>query len=245
MSFLSAPPADRLAIRSSLSEQVVDFLAQAIVGGELKPGDSLPSEADIAVQYGVSKPTARETVKRLEGLGLVEIAHGKRTIVNDMTKWDVLSPLVANAFRAIGGAEPLERQYWELRKIVEVAASRYAAQRATPEQREQLVRIVADTEDEARGNADMGRIRELDALFHDLIGRASGNYVLRRVSVPVYGFLLWLRRLTPDAVDTVIVHHRTIAEAISRGDPEGAAEAMEAHIAFSEAINIRSSGMHP
>jgi GntR family transcriptional regulator, transcriptional repressor for pyruvate dehydrogenase complex len=243
MTFVPAPPPTRpLAIKSSLSEQVVDFLAQSIVGGELNPGDSLPSEADIAIQFGVSKPTARETLKRLEGLGLIEIAQGKRTIVNDQSQWDVLAPLVANAFRAVGRAGALERQYWELRRIVEIAAARYAAERATPEQCAELLKIVADTEAEAAGTPDMTRIRDLDAAFHDLIGRASANYVLRRVSVPVYGFLLWLRRLTPDAVGTVLEHHRTIAEAIHRGDPDAAAAAMETHVEFSEAININRAG---
>jgi GntR family transcriptional repressor for pyruvate dehydrogenase complex len=241
MSLTQSPLANRVANRSSLSEQVVEFLTEAIVGEQLAPGDSLPSEAEIAAQFQISKPTARETLKRLEGVGLVEIAHGKRTIVNEVSKWDVLSPLIANAFRAVGRAEPLEKQYWELRRIVEIAAARYAAERATPEQRQQLLQIVADTEAEAAGAADVTRIREFDSSFHDLIGRASGNYVLRRVSVPVYGFLLWLRRLTLDAVDTVIAQHRQIAVAVARGDADAAGEAMERHIAFSESVNIGST----
>lgn len=230
----------RFPLRSSLSEQVVEFLAQTIVGGELQPKDSLPSEAQIAAEFKTSKPTARETIKRLESVGLVEIAHGKRTTVNDFEKWDVLAPLVADAFRAVGRAESLEKQYWELRRIVEVAGARYAAQRATPEQCQAMLQIVAETEAEAAVAADVTRIRELDASFHDLISRAAGNYVLRRVSVPVYDFLLWLRRLTLDAVATVIVQHRGIAEAIARGDVDAAGEAMEIHIEWSEAINIPS-----
>jgi DNA-binding FadR family transcriptional regulator len=226
-----------LPVRGRLSEQLLEYLVKVIVAGEVAADDVLPSEAEIAAQFEVSKPTARETLKLLQTLGLVTIAHGKRTIVNDVNHWDLLSPIVANAFRTVGRGEELEGQYWQLRRIVEAGAARFAAESASADQRAELLQLVAEMEKAAEKPSDMTKIRALDQAFHDLIGQASGNYALRSVCAPVYDYLLWLKRLTPKSLGETLRQHREIANAIAGADPNAAAEAMEAHVAWSETVN--------
>jgi len=73
-------------IRSSrLYEQIVEQVEQAILKGELKPGDQLPAERELAEQFGVSRTAVREAVKALREKGLVEAFSGRGTFVTNGT----------------------------------------------------------------------------------------------------------------------------------------------------------------
>src|SRR5205807_7254100 len=72
------------AVRTSrLYEQIVEQIEQSIVKGALKPGDQLPAERELALQFGVSRTAVREAVKALREKGLVEAYSGRGTFVTD------------------------------------------------------------------------------------------------------------------------------------------------------------------
>src|ERR1700674_4421339 len=74
------------AIRTSrLYEQIVQQIEQSILKGALKPGDQLPAERELAVQFGVSRTAVREAVKTLREKGLVEAYSGRGTFITDGT----------------------------------------------------------------------------------------------------------------------------------------------------------------
>ena len=89
-------------IRTRLSDHLVEHFAQQIVGGAIKPGDLLDAEPDLAGQFGVSKPTVRESLQNLASLGLVRVQQGKRTVVLEDADWDFLAPVVQEAFQQTG-----------------------------------------------------------------------------------------------------------------------------------------------
>src|SRR5262245_23980231 len=62
---------------SRLGEAVIERLTQAIVDGHLKPGDPLPSEGQIASTFGISKPIAREALRELAAMGVIQVQQGK------------------------------------------------------------------------------------------------------------------------------------------------------------------------
>jgi DNA-binding FadR family transcriptional regulator len=226
--------------RATLSAQVLESLVRAIVRSDYGPGDAFPPEAEIAEVFGVSRPTARETLKLLQTLGLVDIGHGRRTVVTAVTEWDVLSPIVAGAFKAEGRERELATQYWQLRHIVETTAAYLAATHATGEERAALRALVAAMEQSATAH-DLASVLELDSEFHDLVGRASSNLALRRVSVPILQFLAWSSdsKLTVDSLGVLVEQHDRVAAAIAEGDGDAAAAAMDAHIIW--AMEVESS----
>lgn len=228
--------------RSSLSAQVLDSLVRAIVRTDYAPGDAFPPESEIAGLFGVSKPTARETLKLLQALGLVDIGHGRRTIVTDLTAWDVLSPTVASAFEAEGRGRELTAQYWQLRRIVETNAAYLAATHATDNERAALSDLAAAMEQSVAAPDDVATVLQFDSEFHDLVARASRNLALRRVAVPIHGFLAWSSgsRLTADLIDVLIEQHHQVASAIANGNGDAAAAAMDAHITW--AMDVESNG---
>lgn len=238
------PIAHEAPTRSSLSAQVLDSLVRAIVRADYGSGDAFLSEGEIAAAFGVSRPTARETLKLLHVLGFVDIAHGRRTVVTDITAWDVLSPVVASAFEAEGRGRELATQYWQLRHVVETSAAYLAATHATDEERIALRDLAAAMEQSATATADVASVLQLDRAFHDLVGRASRNLALHRVSVPIHEFLAWSSRskLAANSIGVLVEQHNQIATAIADGDSDAAAAAMDAHIIWAIDVESNSDG---
>ncbi|HUT20164.1 MAG TPA: winged helix-turn-helix domain-containing protein, partial [Anaerolineae bacterium] len=79
-SFLVHALAKRLE-RGTIREQIESALEEAILSGSLKPGEELPSEAQLASELGVSRIVVREAMKTLQAHGLVKVAQGKRISV--------------------------------------------------------------------------------------------------------------------------------------------------------------------
>ena len=113
-------------IRTRLSDHLVEHFAQQIVGGAIKPGDLLDAEPDLASQFGVSKPTVRESLQNLASLGLVRVQQGKRTVVLEDADWDFLAPVVQEAFQQTGRGYELAVQLHEVRLILEASSAERA-----------------------------------------------------------------------------------------------------------------------
>src|SRR5688572_15339627 len=122
-------------------ERVLDRLGQAIVAGRYAAGAKLPTEDDLARKLGVSRPSLREGLKALARKGLIESRTRRGTIALGRERWDVLDSDVLRWT----AASPPDRAFLlsliELRAIMEPAAARLAASRATPEQRSEERRV--------------------------------------------------------------------------------------------------------
>ena len=82
---LAAKPVYRIVKTSRLYEQIVQQVEDSILKGQLKPGDQLPAERDLAQRFGVSRTAVREAVKTLREKGLVEAYSGRGTFVTNGT----------------------------------------------------------------------------------------------------------------------------------------------------------------
>lgn len=234
--------ADSVQSRPSLSQIMLNSLVRAIVRGDFAGEAEFPTESEIAATFRVSKPTARETLKLVQALGLVEIAHGRRTAVTAMTEWDVLAPSVAAAFKAEGRGAELARQYWQLRQVIERSCASLAAAHATAAERDDIIRLANEMRRAAVVPGNIRTILDLDRDFHDVIGRASRNLALRRVATLVHHFLAWSSdsKLKPELFGILVDQHAAIAQAIARADAAGAAKAMDQHIDWAKDIEAAS-----
>jgi len=167
MVFSSEP---KLTRPPSLSEQVTHFLMEEIDKGALGPGDSLPSEAELAARFGVSRTIVREALARLEFEGYISSRRGRKKTVLEQER--------RNAFRIRKSQyTPQEdlKQLYEFRAVIEEAAASLAARRSSEKDIEDLERCLRDL--------DQAVINKEDHLpanveFHQLIARASGNHYL-------------------------------------------------------------------
>src|SRR3954464_13276365 len=110
----------------------VDHLGQAIVGGKYPPGQSIPPEPMLCEELGVSRTVVREAVKSLIAKGLVSSGPkvGTRVLASD--QWNWFDPDVIVWQSKAGLTAEFLRDLQDLRRVVEPAAVRMAAERATP-----------------------------------------------------------------------------------------------------------------
>jgi DNA-binding FadR family transcriptional regulator len=228
--------------RNRLSDDVVRYLTREIVGGALKPGEALPSEAELADRYGVSRPVARESIQALAAMGLVGVQQGKRTLVQEATAWNVLAAPVQTAFHEEGRGAELAEQFYEVRRILEASAAALAAKHAKAEHRKLLTEMAREMKAIAGESRGRRRFLAIDHDFHATMARISGNVVLSQVIRNIHAFLsaAWSNsNLTADGMAVVADQHIEIADAIAAGDAERAGSATEAHIEFAQNDELR------
>jgi GntR family transcriptional regulator, galactonate operon transcriptional repressor len=219
-----APAASARPLKSA---HVVDTLGMRIVSGQLHSGDLLPTEAELSAQLGISRPSLREGLRALAQKGLVHGRTRRGTSVNDRREWNVLD---SDVLRWLSVAPPDPAFFMDLldvRMIVEPAAARLAALRATPEQ-------ILAIETAYRGMVtatphDMEACCRHDLTLHELIIHSTGNQMLIRFAAAIRTALLACVRIASNARESYensLAEHQAVAIAIRRRNPEEAEQAM-------------------
>lgn len=231
------PP--RAQSRPHLSDAIISDLVREILSGRLLPGSALPSEPELVATYGVSKVVVRESILNLQALGLVAVQQGKRTAVLDERAWDILSPVVQEAFRAEGRGRELIRQLHEARLIIEPAAAALSAERATPELIRELSGLADRLDETAAHSLDLERFLKTDRAFHDIVASAGKNVALRAMMRDLHRHMSFNwedSKALESELPILAGQHRAIFAAIARRDPEGARRAMFEHISWASQI---------
>jgi GntR family transcriptional repressor for pyruvate dehydrogenase complex len=215
-------------VRSSrLYEQIVEQVEESIRKGAMKPGDQLPPERELALQFGVSRTAVREAVKALREKGHVEAFPGRGTFITDGTSHAIRQSLD----RMIRIGQPEGSSYLaEVREILEPEIAALAAARAD-EQALASMREPIAVMDESRKDSDAFIEADLD--FHLALAEAAANPLILSLIDSIVGLLREQRMrifLTEGGPERGQYHHRRILEAIEHRDPVGAREAMKAHL---------------
>ena len=216
-----------------LYERIVERLENLIAAKQLRPGDRLPSEREMASLLRVSRPSIREAVRTLEGRGRLRVLHGKGIFASQPG-----SLVSAMATRQIG-----LRELFAMREVLEVPAAGWAAESATPFQLESLARSLEALDTAAAATApDYALLQSLDSTFHLRIAEAAGNrFMLRTLGV--------LQEMLAAGMQTTLTipgrlalsrrDHRAICNAIVTGKSSAARQAMRAHIRSAGAAALK------
>lgn len=226
------PPARRLA------DAISDAIARAVLEGKLAPGDALPSEGEIAREFDVSRPIAREALRQLTAAGLVHTQQGKVARV-----------------KALNG-EPLDRLYGmaarsslhrlreanEMRRVIETSVAKLAAERRDPDGISAL-KAAWRTMTEAGTNPALFTLA--DIAFHQAIAEATGNGMIRiqmegLKSVQREVSELFTQRNTRTASDwkATLQRHRDVLDAILAGNVDAAETAIVAHYGAADIASL-------
>lgn len=197
-------------------EHVVRSLAEMILGGDLQPGDRLPSEAELGLQLSVSRTALREAIRTLAGKGLVESRTRAGTVVMPTTAWNHLDPELLAWRETLPPDYAFVRALIEAREVIEPAAAAFAAQRATARD---LAAIEAafDAMKSAAGEEVLDAGVEADTAFHRAILAASQNAVFMNFGSVIGAALRNSFRLTTSASDNyalTLAKHGEVLEAI-------------------------------
>lgn len=213
--------------RRSVPEDVFEQIVAEVLSGEMKPGDSLPSERRLAEVLGVSRPAIREALKRLTSIGLVEIRQGDTTTVRDFRRHAGLDLLPRLLLRAGELDTTVVRSILETRlhngpKVAELAAARRG-----PE----LAALLDAAIEALSGDTDpLQRQRHALTFWDHLVDGADSiafrlmYNTLRATYEPALPALAVMMAAEVDRPEA----YRAIAEAVHRGDAAAAAAAARA-----------------
>lgn len=217
-------PAARLGVA------VVHDLVAAIVTGEVKPGQSLPPEGVLSQQFGVSRTVIRESVKRVEEKGLVNIAQGRGTEVLPPGSWNVLDPVVLSALVENDDSVGVLDELAVVRGSLEGSMAAEAASVRSDEELAVLQASLAYMD----ATKDDKRFEQADVDFHVAVMEASKNRLAQNITKILYlrarESTRFVGAVTDEAVQLTLDEHARILRAIERGDAPAAENAMREHI---------------
>lgn len=213
-----------------LSEVVVERLQQLVIGGQLKEGDRLPSEADLARQFGVSRTAIREAIRSLVEQGVVVVRQGSGTYVDRPDQRPLQRTL--SWLARTQGAEG-DKYLVELRQLLEPGVCALAAVRATEEDVAKMKEAAAEMKRAIKAADSTEIIVDADLRFHQLIGEASQNPLVGALLDSIAD-LLRMQRLhyssVPGAPERAQRYHDEIAKIVALHKPDEAYHAMQAHL---------------
>jgi GntR family transcriptional regulator, galactonate operon transcriptional repressor len=212
-----APPARK----RNLFAHVVESLGARIVGGALRPGDTLPNEAELGRALGASRSVVREAVKSLAGKGLVEPRARTGTRVLAPMHWNLLDANVLGWRCAAMPQDRFFRELFEIRRMIEPQAAGHAAERRTEAD---LVELAAACE--AMEAAEAGGI-DADLRFHRGVLAAGHNDLLLQMGSVIAAGLEASYRICPSSYDVFVPQHRRVFEAIRDRKATAARDRME------------------
>jgi GntR family transcriptional repressor for pyruvate dehydrogenase complex len=200
----------------------------------LKPGERLPSERELADQFGVSRTVVREAVRSLAAKGLLEVTAGSGMVVRKPT-----ASSIADHFKLLlrlnSEGDPLD-YIFDVRHVLEVEIAGRAALQATPmdiQDMERHLQLMADSHE------NLEQAATADVEFHAALARATQNPLFPILLSSISGIMLEVRRLgftLTGAPERILDEHARILDRVKAGDADGARQTMSDHLVAGQAL---------
>src|SRR5712691_10253181 len=217
-----------LAFRGpTLSARIITQVREALFAREMRPGDFLGTEKDLAERFGVSRIVARDALRTLEAQGIVDIkvgAGGGARVARGNARLFAEALAVQLDLAGVSVGEIMDAQ-----RAIECLAAELAAVNSTAEDHARLRGLVADAE---RNIDDVAAFTRLGREFHLAVAEASHNRVLV-VQLISLQHVSWPARnptLTPRVARRIVEAHKELAALIEIRDAAGARRSMDEHV---------------
>ncbi|WP_061297125.1 FadR/GntR family transcriptional regulator [Herbidospora cretacea] len=212
----------------AVTDTAIDRIKDMILKGELAPGARLPKEADLAERLGLSRNSLREAVRALALINVLDVRQGDGTYVTSLEPRLLLDAL---SFVVDFHRDDTVLQFFEVRRILEPAATAKAAVHMTDSGIEELRKIL----DSLPENPTVEQLVANDLEFHQRIAEGSGNAVLcsliESLSGPTTRARIWRGLTQSNAPSKTLDQHYAIYGAIAARQPEVAQAWATVHIA--------------
>ncbi|AYY14209.1 FadR family transcriptional regulator [Actinobacteria bacterium YIM 96077] len=212
----------------AVTDEAILKIKEMIVSGELRPGDRLPKEAELAARLGLARNSLREAVRALALMNILDVRQGDGTYVTSLDSPRLLEAL---NFVVEFHQDDTVLQFFEVRRIIEPAAAAMAATRIEDDALERLRGILGEID----GTASADKLVANDLEFHRSIAQASGNTVLSSIleglSAPTQRARIWRGLTEHGAIERTLNEHQAIYNALASHQPDVARSWMTVHIA--------------
>jgi GntR family transcriptional repressor for pyruvate dehydrogenase complex len=215
-------------------DHIAQVLRDQIARGEWKPGERIPSEAELCRQFGVSRQPVRSAIDMLTAQGILTAERGRGTFVRDAS-----SGTTPHSALFMSQSEFSRSELYEFRRIIETETAGLAAVRADPQTIERLKEAASRLENAE----DAESCASADDDFHRLLARSTAN-----------GILIGVYEMLKESFSSMFLHnirsrghagakeHRQIILAIESRDPQLARRYMEQHL-YNSMINTAEQDM--
>lgn len=203
---------DSVQRSNSLHSRVYNRIRNDILNGVYEPGESLV-ELKLSEELGVSRTPVREALRQLELEGLVQSVPNKGATVRGVTEQDI-------------------QDIYTIRMLIEGLAARWAAEKITTEELEELKEAV-DLEEFYTTKSNYGNLLRFDTRFHDIIFKASKSKPLMYTLSTFHRYVQKARRVSmssPERAAEVLQEHKAILQAIIDRDADRAEKLMTEHV---------------
>jgi GntR family transcriptional regulator, transcriptional repressor for pyruvate dehydrogenase complex len=222
--------------RATLSEQVAKRLAARITAGDWRPGEKLPSEAELCKAFGVGRSSLREALTSLAFIGLIRVRAGGGSYVAEQSSAYFTSSWLKDGLLT---NEKALREFVEARMILESELAGLCAERIVPEELQELELLV---ERMKASRHDAAAFSKLDLSFHLIMGMAAKNEVLNNILAGVREKTMELitkSLLLEEGMENAMRGHIKVLEALRQRNPAKAREAMLHHLqSFQRGYNV-------
>ncbi|KJZ15519.1 GntR family transcriptional regulator [Halomonas sp. S2151] len=207
--------------RQSVAVQLLERIKTALIAGELKPGDYLPSETELTHSLGIGKSSVREAIKMLQAIGIVEVKRGQGTLIRKEPGEPLVDPMAFGMILARG----MTRDVLEFRKMFEPAYTLQAMDNATPEDHEAIGAAI-DALEAAIANDEQTACH--DTAFHRAILAATHNPMTIRVGETLIQLVeAGLETSMQTLPEVALKDHKAIYAAFQAGDETAVRAAIE------------------
>lgn len=203
---------DTDSLSSSLRRRIFSQIQNDILNGVYEPGDNL-IETKLSEELGVSRTPVREALRQLELEGLVQSVPNKGVTVKGVSSEDI-------------------HDIYTIRMLIEGLAARWAAEKITPQELEELKEAV-DLEEFYTMKNDYSRLLKLDTRFHDIIFKASKSMPLMHTLSTFHHYVQKARKISmssPNRAMEVLTEHKAIMQAIIDKDADRAEKLTTEHV---------------
>jgi GntR family transcriptional repressor for pyruvate dehydrogenase complex len=234
------PPRSFAGARAdSLSSKIVTAVRDALFAKEIKPGEFLGTENDLADRFEVSRIVARDALRTLQAMGIVEIRMGKgggARIARGNPRLFAEALAVQLDLTGVSAREIMDAQ-----RAIETLAAELAAENATAADHAKLRHLLTESE---RKMHDRVAYTELGREFHLAIAEASHNRVLvvQLISLQHVSWPKDNSTLTPDVSQRILDVHKELAKLIELRDGAGARQLMNEHVKMIRARRVAEHG---
>jgi GntR family transcriptional regulator, transcriptional repressor for pyruvate dehydrogenase complex len=212
----------------SVTDDAIEAIKQMIVDGELKPGDRLPREPDLAERLGLSRNSLREAVRALSLIHVLDVRRGDGTYVTSLEPSLLMD---AMGFVVDFHRDDTVLQFLEARRVIEPVTTEMAATRMSTEDIEGLAALLDSLDDDPT----VDQLVENDLEFHRRIAAGSGNAVLSSLVESVSGRTqrarTWRGITQEGVVEQTLAEHRAIQQALAARQVDVARALATMHIA--------------
>ena len=214
--------------QKKISTKIVEQIKSLILNGDLRPGEMLPPERELMKSLNVSRPSLREALNSLKGMGFIETQRN-RTVIKSLASGRMLEPLHHLLKEDIGTAFNLI----EVRKAIETWSAYFAAERATDSDINRIEECVSSMK--TKIDEGISVVKE-DADFHLAISEAAHNIIQTHLMYSIYDILKESLRKYYESMELLDTYgqHCKVVDAIKKRDAPLARRRMLEHLEYVE-----------